>query len=197
MAKGIMSNPEIPIGAKGMYCYLSSYSDGKDECFPSYETMAKEMNISEKTVKKHIQTLVEFGILTKRQRRSKGTFSSNMYRIDHNACADMLEGTNELPLRGDVSYPQPEGKKFPTVKVPDGKKLPYDRRVKSSLPPEGKNYPTNNTNINNTSINNNNITHSIIHKGVIHSSPEQVAETKRIGDELYRMLTGKEPIGAI
>ena len=69
---------DLPHRAKAVYMYL--YTDG--QCYPAIGTIAKELNLSRRTVERAIQDLVKAGLIKKEQRwRENGGKSSLLYTL--------------------------------------------------------------------------------------------------------------------
>ncbi len=70
----------LKLRAKAVYMYLKSRSDKDGKCFPSIKTIAKDLDISQSTVKRALRELERNGYIKKvaRYRENKGN-TSNMY----------------------------------------------------------------------------------------------------------------------
>lgn len=70
----------LKLRAKAVYMYLRSRSDKDNKCFPSIKTIAKDLDISQSTVKRALRELESNGYIKKvaRYRENKGN-TSNMY----------------------------------------------------------------------------------------------------------------------
>jgi len=81
---GIVSNtvlrdPEVSLGEKALYSYLCTYADGAtNELYVSVNKIAAECNIGASTVKRHMHTLEQKGILI---RVSRGYGISRITRL--------------------------------------------------------------------------------------------------------------------
>lgn len=62
----VTRNSNISAAAKGLYAYLSAFCGASDECYPSVETIIKEMSMSRDTFYRHINVLVAAGVVEKR-----------------------------------------------------------------------------------------------------------------------------------
>lgn len=147
----VTRNKNISAAAKGLYAYLSSFCGIDDECYPSVETIVREMGIGKDTFYRHINALVAAGVVEKQQIvNTCGQFWRTIYRLTHEV------KVIDLPDTGKSSFSDTGKSDFPFPKNADTDK------------PEAAHKETNNNNINNNSINNNN---SII-------SPEPKKEIK-------------------
>ena len=71
---------ELPHRAKAVYMYLKDRCNA--ECYPAIGTIAREMNLSRRTVERAIQDLEKAGLLQKEQRwRENGGRSSLLYTL--------------------------------------------------------------------------------------------------------------------
>lgn len=80
----VTRNSNISAAAKGLYAYLSAFCGASDECYPSVETIIKEMSMSRDTFYRHINALVAAGIVEKQQTiNDGGKFGCTVYRVTH------------------------------------------------------------------------------------------------------------------
>lgn len=80
----VTRNSNISAAAKGLYAYLSAFCGASDECYPSVETIIKEMSMSRDTFYRHINVLVAAGVVEKRQLvNDGGKFGRTVYRLTH------------------------------------------------------------------------------------------------------------------
>ncbi len=66
------------------YCALSDYASNKDGvCWPRMDTLASTLNLSVRTVQRHLNALRELGMIefVNRRRTARGRFSSWTYRL--------------------------------------------------------------------------------------------------------------------
>ena len=78
----IYAEQGLPPRAKMVYMYLSDRSNKQGQCWPGIKTIAKDLNLSVRTVQRAIHDLEQAGLLTKTYRyRENGSFTSNLYRI--------------------------------------------------------------------------------------------------------------------
>lgn len=65
----VLRDPELSLGEKALYSYLSTYADSHTgELFVSINRIAAELGIGHSTVKRHIHTLEKKGILMRLKR---------------------------------------------------------------------------------------------------------------------------------
>lgn len=73
---------ELPHRARAVYMYLHDRADKDGKCYPAIGTIAKELKLSQSTVKRAISDLEKSGRLRKEQRwRENGGKSSNLYYL--------------------------------------------------------------------------------------------------------------------
>ena len=65
-----------------MYMAICLHADETGGCFPSYNTIAEEVDYNLRTCKRAVEELVELGLVEKEHRlRKDGSLSSNYYQI--------------------------------------------------------------------------------------------------------------------
>ena len=80
----VMCNPNIPPAAKAVYAYLAARCGMSEECYPSIETITRDMGMVKDTFYRHINTLIAFGVVEKHQVvGGDGKFGRAIYRITH------------------------------------------------------------------------------------------------------------------
>ncbi len=68
--------------AKAVYMYLKDHADSEGKCWPGIRTIAKELGLSQSTVKRALDELYKAGLVSKEHRwRENGSLSSNLYRL--------------------------------------------------------------------------------------------------------------------
>lgn len=76
---------ELPHRAKAVYMYLKDRSNRKGQCYPAIGTVARELQLSRRTVERAIDDLVRAGLVTKEQRwRENGGRSSLLFTLKGN-----------------------------------------------------------------------------------------------------------------
>ena len=77
---------ELPHRAKAVYMYLKDRSNKEGQCYPAISTVAKELQLSRRTVERAIDDLVRAGLVTKEQRwRENGGRSSLLFTLKDRA----------------------------------------------------------------------------------------------------------------
>lgn len=73
---------ELPHRAVSVYIYLSDRANKDGECWPAIPTIAKELKLSESTVRRALRDLRKAGLLETEQRfRKHGGKSSLLYTL--------------------------------------------------------------------------------------------------------------------
>ena len=73
---------ELPHRAKAVYMYLKDRSNQEGQCYPAIGTIARELQLSRRTVERAIDDLVRAGLVTKEQRwRENGGRSSLLFTL--------------------------------------------------------------------------------------------------------------------
>ena len=73
---------ELPQRAKLVYIYLHDRCDKEKKAWPSVKTIAKQLSISDKTVRSAIKDLEKAGLVRKAyKKRKNGSFTSNRYYL--------------------------------------------------------------------------------------------------------------------
>lgn len=133
----VTRNRNLSAAAKGLYAYLSSFCGTTDECYPSVETIIKEMDMGKDTFYRHINALVAAGVVEKHQTLNNGKFGRTIYRLTH-----------EVTI---LDYPITQNEETEKTFFPITDNMEADNSTTDSK-------ETNNNNIlNNNIINNNNI----------------------------------------
>lgn len=77
----IMRDPDLSIEAKAAYAYLSTMAGKDHKCFPSVETIQKELNIGKNRLQRCISELKDKGIITVERERNGNRWGRNIYNI--------------------------------------------------------------------------------------------------------------------
>lgn len=73
---------DLPHRAKAVYMYLKDRCNRDNQCWPAIGTIARELNLSRRTVERAITDLVKSGRISKEQRwRENGGKSSLLYTL--------------------------------------------------------------------------------------------------------------------
>lgn len=73
---------KLPHRAKAVYMYLKDRSNKEGQCYPAIGTIARELQLSRRTVERAIDDLVRAGLVTKEQRwRENGGRSSLLFTL--------------------------------------------------------------------------------------------------------------------
>lgn len=75
-------NGELPHRAKLVYIYLHDRRDKEQKAWPSMKRMARDLSLSEKTVRRAVKDLEKAGLVRKEYAyRENGSFTSNRYYL--------------------------------------------------------------------------------------------------------------------
>lgn len=159
----VMRSPRLTPEAKAIYAYLASMAGGDDECYPSRELMAKELNISVHRLDKHLSLLIASGVVKKKRMMVGNLKGRNIFKVTHE-----MEVVNEM----DMIFKNIEKSTFR-----------HDENNHDDSRHD-ENRHTNNNRLNNNSINNNSI------NNICASVPDDTAKTnrKKEANELFEQL---------
>ena len=118
VAKLVMVDKTISIGAKALYSYLCSYAFGKDVAYPTVERIMQELNISENSFRRYRKELEDKGYITVEFKNIKGT-NRNVYKIN-NSIEQKKEPQNLTPSKFGT-LPKSTPSKFGTQIIKDSK----------------------------------------------------------------------------
>lgn len=164
----VMRSPRLTPEAKAIYAYLASMAGGDDECYPSRELMAKELNISVHRLDKHLSLLIASGVVKKKRMMVGNLKGRNIFKVTHE-----MEVVNEM----DMIFKNIEKSTFRHDENNHDDSRHDDSR-------HDENRHTNNNRLNNNSINNNSI------NNICASVPDDTAKTnrKKEANELFEQL---------
>lgn len=86
---------------------LADNANDKGECWPSYQHIADQCEISKRSVMRHIDDLCEFGFLRKEYRPGPKGNSSNIYHLSLDGDRESLRVVTESHPPGDRVSPPP------------------------------------------------------------------------------------------
>lgn len=164
----VMRNPRLTPESKAIYAYLASMAGGDDECYPSRELMAKELNISVHRLDKHLSLLIASGVVKKKRMMVGNLKGRNIFKVTHE-----IEVMNEInAILGNI-----EKSTFRHDENRHDENNHDDSR-------HDENRHTNNNRLNNNRLNNNSI------NTLCASVPDDTAKTnrKKEANELFEQL---------
>ncbi|RXI70521.1 helix-turn-helix domain-containing protein [Clostridium tetani] len=110
IAKTVVKDKNLSLGAKGVYSYLCAYAGSDGQTFPSANLIMHELGITKKTFYKYLNEVVTYGYINiEKIRDKKGKFDNNLYIIE-----------NVVPMGENL----PHGKKSTVENLPCGKNVP-------------------------------------------------------------------------
>lgn len=72
----LMERPEVAPGAKLLYGRLAQHAGRKNRCYPGQKTLARELAVSARMIRRYLRELIDIGLIEERQR---GLNRSNLY----------------------------------------------------------------------------------------------------------------------
>lgn len=128
MYQEVMRNENISVEAKAIYAYLSSIAGVGSTCYPSVDTMCRDLRMSRNRLSKHLNQLIALGVVEKTRVKAGNILGGNLYKVTH-----------EIAISEDM-------------------KRIFEALENEALENEAlENDTTNNNSINNNNINNNSI----------------------------------------
>ncbi|MFB4668795.1 helix-turn-helix domain-containing protein, partial [Enterobacter hormaechei subsp. hoffmannii] len=88
---------------------LADNASDHGECWPSYQHIADQCEISKRSVMIHIDALCECGLVKKELRPGPKGNSSNVYRLDFSSAGDSLGASANRSLPGAADSPRSAG----------------------------------------------------------------------------------------
>ncbi|MGF1464118.1 MAG: helix-turn-helix domain-containing protein [Maricaulaceae bacterium] len=89
--------------AKFLLWALANYADEQGSCYPSYQTLAYDTELSEKTIQRHMEALEALGLVTRyRPKNPDGPRAGYRYRLNLDA---MRRQRQERPKRSSAPKP--------------------------------------------------------------------------------------------
>lgn len=145
MYQEVMRNKNLSPEAKAIYAYLSSIAGAGNVCYPSIETMKKDLCMSENRLNKYIKQLLVLGIVERTRTKNGNLLGCNVYKITHEA--EIAEDMRRI-------FENVENGGFRGIENRGIKNRPIRSRPL-------ENMGVNNNNINNNTLNNNKINNII------------------------------------
>jgi len=79
--KSVMQDKNLAIATKAVFSYFCSFTGAGDSCFPTRKKICFDLNISNDSLSKYLQQLVNNGYLQIKQIKENGRFSHNVYTL--------------------------------------------------------------------------------------------------------------------
>lgn len=113
VAKRVMRDKTLSVGAKALYSYLCSFAWGKYESYPTVNSITNDMGISEKTFSRYRNEIVESGYVTVEFRNIRGQ-NRNVYIL--NSTPVKSSGVEKMtPSKNDPVQNDPPNNKRNTL----------------------------------------------------------------------------------
>ena len=102
----VLQNPEISQSAKAVYALLSTYADQDGVCFPGVDVLARDLDVTPRSVIRHITELEELHVVqridAKRTRKYRLITLSEVTFIGKNGAAEFIENDVDEPANSDT-----------------------------------------------------------------------------------------------
>lgn len=85
MYQDVMRNSRLSPEAKAIYAYLSSIAGCDETCYPSVETIQKDMAMGKNRLSKYMNELIACGVVERIREKSGNIYGRNVYKITHEA----------------------------------------------------------------------------------------------------------------
>lgn len=79
--KVVMQDKELSISAKAVYAYFCSFTGSGDSCFPSRKRICFDLSISNDSLSKYLNQLIDNGYVIVEQEKENGRFANNVYTL--------------------------------------------------------------------------------------------------------------------
>lgn len=77
----IMRDSSLSVESKAIYAYLCSIAGTGGVCYPSVDTMMRDLDVSRGRLVKHMRALVAAGVIEKTRERNGNLLGKNVYKI--------------------------------------------------------------------------------------------------------------------
>ena len=81
VSKAVICDPDLSPEAKAIYAALCCYADKAGSCFPSVSLLCSVLRMDERRLRRHMQPLLDRGIVSKIREREGNLMQGNVYRI--------------------------------------------------------------------------------------------------------------------
>lgn len=140
VAKKVMQDKSLSVGAKALYAYLCSYAWGKDESYPTVQSITDDLGISEKSFARYRKELEESGYITVTFRNIKGQ-NRNVYTLNSTPVKSSGEKkttpSKSTPVKNDPPIFLPPNNKRNTLQ---DKKVIQDKKIGSTKEKNVRNF---------------------------------------------------------
>lgn len=94
----LLKSKTLTAGDKLAYAMMLSYAWQKDFCFPGQRALAEDLGLNERSVRRHIKSLEENGLLTIKRR---GLGKTNVYELDLKPPSFVRRSRPDIFVRSD------------------------------------------------------------------------------------------------
>lgn len=103
VATKVMRDPRLSTSAKALYAVLCTYADDEGVCYPSNETLARDLGVTTRTVQTLLAELNAAGVTVREERYAEGRQINSVTRLTDTVTS----------YRGEVSDPPGDEALFP------------------------------------------------------------------------------------
>lgn len=79
----VLDNLEAPAALKLVAIVLADHADSEGLCWPSYRKIAERASMSERSVRRHVHTLIDLGVITKVRNGTAGVVNGKVVRVSN------------------------------------------------------------------------------------------------------------------
>lgn len=79
----VLDNLEAPAALKLVAIVLADHADSEGLCWPSYRKIAARASMSERSVRRHVHTLIDLGVITKVRNGTAGVVDGRVVRVSN------------------------------------------------------------------------------------------------------------------
>ena len=108
VSRDIMRNKKLTPEAKAIYAYLSSIAGKSGECYPSASLMMEELGMGNTRFYKHVDLLVDMGVIERKQQRDKNRWSKTIYVLTHTMNDTCIQNESTQDTYTQCTYTQNE-----------------------------------------------------------------------------------------
>ena len=132
ISQNVMQDPSISVSAKALYALLCSYADRDGRCFPSNETLAEALGVSERYVQTNLRALLAAEVIVREERFEMGRQTTSVTRLIDGSTSP--RGELEITPGGEPEFIQ---NKTTSNRKKTSSSSPRGRKSASTPWPEG------------------------------------------------------------
>lgn len=104
--KSVMQDQNLSISTKAVYAYFCSFTGSGDSCFPTRKKICFDLSISNDSLSKYLNQLIDNGYLIVEQEKENGRFANNVYTLP-----DTISPCPKISDTGETEYGKTDTKK--------------------------------------------------------------------------------------